>query len=314
MKSFSFGGFEPGLIEVLTRLASESDIRITEPGIADIHIHKDPDFGKLSVDPGTVISLIAEPKVVRPDLYQPSTMKKYLECITISRVRAEKLGLRHVIELPINPPQKLALDVNRDRRICLVAGHKFSASKLSNYGLRRKILYSGYQGLIDLYGPDWFDPIWLELQRRLYAARLQLLNPKEISFKELLGDFGRTYSNYRGIMDANFSLMRRYELSLVIENQSDYVSEKIWISLARGAVPIYVGPSLLDINKDLASAVFQVEGKPETIWEVVNNASSAEIELKRSAGFNILESDWIVRRNEMNVAKNLLAYLRDSYA
>ena len=313
MKSISFGGFEAGFVDALRQSAFEHNVNVNIPGMADIHLHLNPDHKKIAVNPDTVIALIAEPKIVRPDMYRTRIMKKFLECLTISRVRAEKLGLENVMELPIKPPSIFHTDAKRDRKICLVAGHKFSASRLSNYGLRRKVLSSKFGGLIDLYGPDWFDPFWLELQRRVFAARLQFWSPTEFSIKEFLGDFGKSYTNYRGIMDADFRMMNRYELSLVVENQSDYISEKIWISLARGAVPIYVGPALNEFNEELADAVFQVEAKPEAILEVLNNASPAEIELKRSAGFSVLESNWMTSRNDENVARKFIRYFKEKY-
>jgi hypothetical protein len=313
MKTLSFGGFEPEFTEALTHSAVERGITVCETGKADIHLHINPDFRTQSVNPRTVVAVIAEPKIVRPDLYRTKVLHKYLDWVTISKQRANTLGVSKFLELPIKPPVTLQSEPVRDRRACLVAGHKFSASKLSNYGFRRRVLQSNLGNSIDLYGPDWFDPIWLELQRRFYSARMQSKYPKEFSLSELIGEFGKPYRNYRGIMDAEFKGMSKYDLSLVIENQSDYISEKIWISMARGAVPIYVGPPLSEVNQELANCVFQVKPTIEAIRNVLDGVSTVEIEQKRLAGWKFLGSDWITSRNTINTAKNFIQYIEKNY-
>ena len=47
--------------------------------------------------------------------------------------------------------------------------------------------------------------------------------------------------------------MSVYKYSIVIENSSDYVSEKLFDSLLSGCIPVYVGPdlSLYDLPENL---------------------------------------------------------------
>lgn len=311
MTSVSFGGFDSSFASDLQDSAVNQGLQVVEPGKANLHLHINPLINHLPSNPSSTIAVIAEPLIVRPDLYVSSTLKKYRECVTISRQRALGLGIERVFDLPITPPIRLPDNQIRDRRVCLVAGHKFSASKHSNYGFRRRILVSDTDKLIDLYGPDWLDPIWLELRRRIFAARLQLSHPKDFSLRELTGNFGKVFTSYKGLMDSRYSLMQRYQLSLVIENQSDYVSEKIWISIARGAVPIYVGPSLDSINSDLANAVFQVDPRQDSIFQVINDASDIEIESKRVHGYELLAGDWIATKGSRHVADTYINYLKE---
>lgn len=312
--SISFGGFEANFLNSLHDVARKYGIVILNPGQADLHIHLNPYLKSLPGDPRKTIAVIAEPMIVRPDLYQEKVMNKYLECVTISTERSANLAIKIISELPINIPRKLVDEVKRDRQVCLVAGHKFSASRLSNYGLRRIILKSEIGSRIDLFGPDWLDPLWLEARRRLYAGRLQLKNLRDFSPKEWLGNFGHIFTNYKGIMDSKFHAMRRYDFSLVIENQSDYVSEKVWISIARGAVPIYIGPSLRALNADLENVVFQVEPSVSAIKEVLDHVTKDQIASKRIAGYKFLEGDWIKANSNQEVADRYFQFVMKFYA
>lgn len=313
MRTISFGGFDSSFIDSLKLAASEAALEVADPGKADIHLHLNPYLKSLPASPKSTVAVIAEPVIVRPDLYKERIFRSYLDCITISSERAQRLGINTVIDLPVHPPELYSSEAVRDRRICLVAGHKFSASKFSNYGLRRKLLKSDFSKRIDLYGPDWLDPIWLELRRRIFAARLQLSHLGDFSVSECLGDVGKVFTSYKGIMDSNFNLMSRYQLSLVIENQSDYVSEKVWISMARGAVPLYIGPSLKLVSPDLANSVFQVEPNLEAIRNIIDNASEEEINHKRQSGYNFLKGDWILKRNSKHIANRYIDYVKEMH-
>jgi hypothetical protein len=164
----------------------------------------------------------------------------------------------------------------------MVVGHKFSASKDSNYALRRKVikLDESKDNKIDVYGVDWLDPLWLQARRRIHAARVQLKDVSKFSIRELTSEYFLAPCNYKGVMKSDMSTISKYETAVIIENESDYISEKVWNCLAWGTVPIYVGPKLNDFGF-LKSLVFEVEPDPHAINKLVSKVSTKEIGKKR---------------------------------
>jgi hypothetical protein len=228
-----------------------------------------------------VIAYITEPEVVRPDLYSNRRLNAFIAIITISETRAYRIGADYTVSLPHPILTNREWEADRIPRTCAIFGNKFSAHIKSNYRLRRSLLKidEKRENKIDLFGVDWLDPLWLQCRRRLFAVRQQIFSLSDFSIPEALGDFGYIPTNYKGIMDSGMKALARYETSLVIENQSDYVSEKLMNSFSFGSVPFYVGPDLR--NSELRDLVIPLEGDVNNMLEMIYHTSTLEINKRR---------------------------------
>jgi galactose mutarotase-like enzyme len=80
---------------------------------------------------------------------------------------------------------------------------------------------------------------------------------KGLKLNENFSDLWHNYSLVKGHMPENLENLQNYNYSIVIENDLDYISEKVWKSIYAGALPIYVGPNL-DYDKWLNANVFNI--------------------------------------------------------
>jgi hypothetical protein len=280
MLKVSHDNLPQSLVAELERQGGDRLTLISNISNSDVHITIDPRLRNRNDN--KTIAIYSEPRSIRPDLYKKSRRKNFLGEIANSPERARNLGLANWVTLPTLSINAGMWPTSRLTRSCMVVGHKFSASKDSNYALRRKVikLDESKDNKIDVYGVDWLDPLWLQARRRIHAARVQLKDVSKFSIRELTSEYFLAPCNYKGVMKSDMSTISKYETAVIIENESDYISEKVWNCLAWGTVPIYVGPKLNDFGF-LKSLVFEVEPDPHAVNKLVSKVSTKEIGKKR---------------------------------
>jgi hypothetical protein len=117
----------------------------------------------------------------------------------------------------------------------------------------------------------------------------QHINQSEFSVKECFSDLWHKYSNLAGHMHEELEKLQQYQLSIVIENDLDYISEKVWKSIYAGAVPIHVGPKLT--NDPMLEAVV-LTANPD-VFSIVSKASEVNSDLMseiRRKGYEFLDN------------------------
>ena len=254
----------------------------------DIRVVVDP---KEKIIPSRDIIIIAEPEVVRPDLYRNKFIYGQYKILPLGRYRAERLKLKHWINFPVELPNYKRINLERKKQFALVNEHKFSSSRRSNYGVRRKTISyfeSSDRLKVDLFGNEWSVSKNIELRRRIY----QIKNSKNyisIDLREVFSDLWKTYSSLTGHMHQECEALQNYEVNICIENDSDYVSEKVWKALYAGAVPLYVGPRL-DFDSELRESVIYSDPKIEDIINTIESIDSKVIDAKRSNAKEFLNS------------------------
>jgi hypothetical protein len=144
---------------------------------------------------------------------------------------------------------------SRKRKALVIAANKASIIPGELYSLRRLVLSNKKANdLIDVAGPGWN-------QRKRYVlknvARQIIKNGLTPSLVGGLSKPNPKISSYLGFIQNKSDLIKEYQVSLVIENTSDYVSEKLFDVLDAGAVTVYVGGTLknFDIPSTLAIQV-----------------------------------------------------------
>jgi hypothetical protein len=260
------------------------------------------------------IVILAEPEVVRPDLYKSKILGGSFKILPLGRYRAERLGIKNWIEFPPEIPIYAKSQIDRSKKFAIVNEHKFSSSNRSNYGLRRKViiyLEKNKPRDLDVYGKEWNTTKILEVKRRFSQVR----NNKsifKIDFKECFSDLWHHYENVSGHMSRECSGLQKYEFNICIENDCDYVSEKVWKAIYAGSIPIYTGPKLI-YDPELNKCVVPVTNKLTSLINTIENLNTINtFELRQNAIDllrNIEQSKYSVNNLTHLFYKNLLAII-----
>ena len=147
----------------------------------------------------------------------------------------------------VNYPQKLwdftyFSSGSRMPRVIAISANKYSFVPGENYSLRA-LAYSKLS-VLDVFGEGWDRSIVKSaklLAKELVRAFVG--NRGVITLRPLLHIFVRPV-NILGPVQDKLPALAKYKASLVIENSSDYMSEKLLDSILAGAIPVYVGPPL----------------------------------------------------------------------
>ena len=278
-------GFSEHFLNSLAQSATNYGIKVIQDvKNCDVRITIDPtEFPAINKSRDIVI--LAEPEVVRPDLYKSKILDGSIKILPLGRYRAERLGLKNWIEFPPEIPNYSRSQSDQRKKFAMVNEHKFSSSSRSNYGLRRKVIqyFEKNKPLdLDVYGKEWNTTKILELKRRFS----QIKNNRsilKIDFKESLSDLLRHYQSVSGHMSRECSGLQNYEFNICIENDSDYISEKVWKALYAGSIPIYSGPNLSH-DPELKKCVVPTTNKLTALIKVIENLDEINsFELQQNA-------------------------------
>lgn len=194
------------------------------------------------------VFILWEPYIVDKKGYLEEYLKNFGHVYAPSKSWAEKINGEYFPWPQDDFPQwSESIDEwkNRNKRAIMIQSNKFSAVKGERYSLRRKILFSANDEELDLYGMGWnrgFAPDWFH-----WSSSLLSNDVKTISIRSL-NHLGRKYSKYKGSIQNKHETLKKYKVSIVVENSNDYVSEKIFDSIRAGCVTIYVGANLEEYN------------------------------------------------------------------
>jgi hypothetical protein len=282
------------------------NITVTDQANFDIEFIIDPHPKQVSNKKNQIL-VLAEPEVVRPDLYRKKVWRKFHAVLPLSRYRAERLNLKNWFDLPVSLPEYKRSNDKRANRWAIVNEHKFSASNRSQYGLRRELIkyFEIERPLdLDLYGVEWDKNKIIELRRRLYTLRLQGFN-KGLKINENFSDLWHNYSLVKGHMPENLENLQEYNYSIVIENDLDYISEKVWKSIYAGAIPIYVGPNL-DYDKDLKNVVVSSQASLDAIKSTIKSIEKDGLQKIRESGYRFLSDISTTKYSLENCGKKFI--------
>ena len=119
--------------------------------------------------------------------------------------------------------------------------NKYSLIKGEKYSVRRRLLKK-HNEEIHVYGQDWNTPIRSAVNLTKGFIRAIRYFQSGVTFNQMpIYIKSRNYHGYAMDKDTELS---KYKFSIVIENSSDYVSEKIFEAIRNGCVVFYEGPNL----------------------------------------------------------------------
>lgn len=152
---------------------------------------------------------------------------------------------------PFVPPASqvsAALEPKRKNGAVAVASWRVSFIRGSLYTLRA----SAFKDLdVDVYGRGWNDR-WLTKSREI-AGNFAIALRQPGSLLISMGQIFARPNKYLGEASDKHEVLRGYKISLVVENSTDYSSEKLLDALFCGTIPVYCGadPHLLGIPEGL---------------------------------------------------------------
>jgi hypothetical protein len=233
---------------------------------SDIHVQIDVNKKDLRLPGKFNVLILREPQSVIPFQYKFKFLKKFDLVIPMGEKRAKNLRLDEWVNPPYDYIHHDTDESLRTQEVVMVNSAKFSANHQSLYGFRRKVskklrlLGISY----DLIGDNWKMSKKKELRERLWAVRKEFAAGNVPNLYEAFSNFFYGYPEYIGRVDNKINVMSKYKYAMIIENENDYISEKLFDAIAAGCVPIYVGASLNKYKK-LAKCVIEFSSYSELI-------------------------------------------------
>lgn len=227
--------------------------------------------------------VIFEPRAVNPSQFKRLVQRNYAKVLVPSSMQATMpnnvtydaggLPTQALVEQDIN---KNATNGLRGGGVSLIQQNKFSFVKRSGYAKRVDLINEldreGFE--FHLAGKDWDRPIvwWLlhqgsALIRCLLsgsAPDLTLCRPP-IPLKNVL---------YHRRVEDSVEFQRRSRFSIVVENDENYVSEKIFNALRAGSIPIYMGADLEKIGIPSSICIEIKDKSPKTVTKILREIDS----------------------------------------
>lgn len=210
---------------------------------------KEADFYRIPLS--RRILILWEPPATIPRTYRQKILKMYGKVFFPSEALGEEYGgdFFHWPQNVITRPIQLINEwQNRRNKLVAIFGNKFSTQDSELYSFRRQFLHE-FEDLfpksIDLYGTEWNQS---RIKNIMEVCKKILKNGflvhKNINLFKYLGNI----NNYCGKCEDKLDTYRQYKYALVIENSTQYSSEKYFDAVAGGCIVLYVGLRLQNLK------------------------------------------------------------------
>lgn len=264
------------------------------------------------------ILILWEPKIVVPRIYSRKVLSQYGKIYTPSVDWSEKVNGQMFKWPQLNLRLLKHNDKNwgkRKNKAVMVLANKFSASRGEQYSLRRELnLLCAEKNIMDLYGAKWNEGKLYNYRHYVGSLIRTPIANIDLRSARLLH---KLFSNFKGHSEDKLITTSKYAISVVIENSSDYISEKLFDSVASGAITIYVGPDLERYGLSAKSAI-QTKASAEEIIKVVRNLQSKTVDEQRKIAKNqyneLLKAadEWEGNLVLKTLARNIHSYLKST--
>ena len=259
---------------------------------------------QLCIPKSKILMIYWEPSVSYPKLHSKKIRNQYGRVYTPSKYWSKQMGGTY-----FNWPQVLLKDkyVNfknwqsRKNKAVMILANKFSAVRGQNYSLRRKtwkIKDSDGNFAVDLYGASWNKGVYYDFLQFFGALRRTRFSDLDFSSWMYLG---KMQKNYLGPKKNKKVAAEKYRINLVIENSSEYVSEKLFEAHLSQNIVIYVGANLASegINPGIA---IEVPPKISAIRDAIMQIQS----LPPKEQFKLMKQQQFIARKESKTRFNEL--------
>ncbi len=216
---------------------------------------------------GVKTVLIAnEPEVVIPEHSQDRVLKEFSQVV--------KVGRPETRESLYWPQTWRPISENNERldRVVLVNADKWSFVRGQHYWIRAAA--SSQLEIIDVFGFGWNRPLFVRLAHRTFELWRAIRSRASLNFQGISKTLAKPRS-YKGAVSDKVLAMSSYRVALVIENSSEFLSEKLFDAWFAGCIPVYLGPKVESF------------GIPKGLLVQVENPSLDEIQKSIDVAFSI---------------------------
>jgi hypothetical protein len=260
-----------------------------------------------------------EPKVVMGRKFGSRNLKKFGKIFSPS---LDWLGEFHGSlfywpqHFPINNTFHVTDWSSRKHNIVLIQGNKFSAHKGEKYSFRQDLMLSLAKSKISanilLFGNAWNRGVFYDLRSWMISATRVPLH--KIDFRSAK-NIGQKYSFYRGPCADKLDLLQQYKFSLVIENSSDYVSEKIFDSVLANCLTFYLGPDLSSLGISFPTLTIlspDIQESLKKIESVITLPLQEQFDLQQAqfAALQSLKRQCTGNNSLSNLARDIINHLK----
>jgi hypothetical protein len=196
-----------------------------------------------------------EPATVNPAQYTKRVTSKFFRVFVPSSLHPSQINTLTWPGGYFNPSRHKIPFTNDGMRqgIALINENKFSFAKESNYLLRSKVILKAITSGLDISiaGRNWTRGLsWTFLKLGHHAFIAARSGRLSLSFGDLF--FALYFPLIRkkvaavsnGVVEDSVKFLAQHKVAIVIENESSYVSEKLYNALLAGCQCVYVGPKL----------------------------------------------------------------------
>jgi len=199
--------------------------------------------------------------------------------------------------------------------LTLFASNKVSPSKRQNYSIRRKIV-KVHGDEIEVFGQLWSASALSQISHRTRVLIFSLRSGYLPSLKSIYGSMFHKYPNCHGIFEDKFAITRNTKFSLVIENDSTCITEKLFDAFFSGNIPIYLGPDLAQYGIPDDLYVRMKEDFTSSLTEI-RGFQDVEIQKRLSAIFSFISAPdfyekWSDEKVFASIAQEIHQYIRES--
>ena len=225
---------------------------------------------KSKVPKNRMVLVLWEPPITHPKLHSDKFLANFGHIYAPSKEWAKSYSTKY-FKWPVGKIKTNMLKNfnTRYKKVVIIQSNKVALLRGENYSLRRDVLFESLRLKIPitLHGSGWGKlPI-----REIGKALLNLL----LNINKGISIYGLKYTNskyryYCGISNNKYKTLKKYRFSIVIENHSSYISEKIFDSLNSGCITLYIGPKLEDYGLDKNTAI-QLDPSSASILNLIEN-------------------------------------------
>jgi hypothetical protein len=215
--------------------------------------------------PGSLISnslpFIPWPYYFNQNPLKPDSNSPDLEIVLSKALRSGRFDIKNWI--------------NRPMTLTLIASNKVSSIKNNNYKIRRELVRALPKEVLSVYGSLWDSDFKSRFIHRLGVLRFAIRSRVFPNPIELYGNFFRNYISSVGTVPDKHQVISNSRFSLVIENDNNYVSEKLIDAFLGSSVPIYFGGDL-EISGIPSHLVFSNFKNSEEILDFIRKFSESD--------------------------------------
>jgi hypothetical protein len=240
--------------------------------------HSERDYSnylKTGGSPTRAVLILLEPQAVYPSQYKQRILRKYSLVLRPGNPSynnpdgkfiawpyesnpnpltpsTQKVSLKDLIASNLNEGLfDFELWQIRGQYLAIINSNKVSAAPIENYSLRRLFAHDINPELLAVYGDLWDGKIWRKIRHRLEVLFLSIISRCMPNLRNVYGNLHWVYPSSRGVIGDKQELLKNIKFNIVIENDPNYISEKLFDSMINGCIPIYSGP---DVSNEIIPA------------------------------------------------------------